>query len=216
MRSKLSLLAVAAALAGCQHGVDVPQRGLAAVNVPTVSRSDYVFDIAAPYGALGPAEAARLDNWFRSLDLRYGDMIYLDGPHAASARSDVARLAGRYGMLVSSGAPMTTGQVGPDTVRVIVSRSRAEMAGCPNWGVPAQPNYDNRTMPNYGCSVNGNLAAMVANPQDLVHGRDDVGGSDSVAAAKAIDMYRNWPLTGIVDGQQKRPLKDVSTKKDEN
>ena len=215
MRTKLSLLALATALAGCQHA-DMPDRGLSPVNVPTVTRSEYAFDVAAPYGAIGPVETARLDSWFRGLALGYGDMIYLDGPNAASARWDVARIAGRYGMLVSSGAPMTAGQVGPDVVRVIVSRSAAAVSGCPNWSASSQPNYHNRTMPSFGCSVNGSLAAMVANPQDLVHGREDTGASDSVAAAKAIDMYRNWPLTGIVDGQQKRPLKDVSTKKDDN
>ena len=35
------------------------------------------------------------------------------------------------------------------------------------------------------------------------------------AAAKAINMYRNWPLTGITDGQQKRPLKSSETRKDD-
>ena len=55
-------------------------------------------------------------------------------------------------------------------VRVVVSRTRATVPNCPNWSVPSQPNYNNRSMSNFGCAVNSNLAAMVANPEDLVHG----------------------------------------------
>ena len=70
------------------------------------------------------------------------------------------------------------------------------MPGCPNWDVPAQPNYQNAQITGFGCSVNGNLAAMVANPQDLVHGRDGGGVGDSDTAAKAIDTYRKKAPTG--------------------
>ena len=55
---------------------------------------------------------------------------------------------------------------------MVVSRTRAEVPDCPNWSVPSQPNYNNRTMSNFGCAVNSNLAAMVANPEDLIHGRE--------------------------------------------
>ena len=41
-------------------------RGVAAVNVPVVTRADYALDAAAPDGSLSPSEAARLDAWFRS------------------------------------------------------------------------------------------------------------------------------------------------------
>ncbi len=215
MRNKLSLLALATALAGCQHA-DVPERGLSSVNVPVVSRADYFFDVAAPYGALPPAESARLDAWFRGLGLGYGDVISIDGDHSNAARADVARVAGTYGMLVSNGRPVTAGQIPSGSVRIVVSRHRVAVPNCPNWSGASSPNYDNRSTSNFGCAVNTNLAAMIANPQDLVHGRDDTGVSDAIAATKAIDMYRNWPLTGIIDGQQKRPLQDANTKKDEN
>ncbi len=62
------------------------------VNVPVVSRADFVFDAAAPNGSLAPSEAARLDAWFRSLDLRYGDSVYVEGgPYSEAARSQIAR-----------------------------------------------------------------------------------------------------------------------------
>jgi pilus assembly protein CpaD len=199
MTHKLSLLLLAsAALAGCQvhRGVDEPARGLLPVNVPVVSSADYVFDAAAPGGTLSASEAARLDGWFRGLELGYGDVISLDGPDAQLVRADVARVAGRYGMLVSDGAPVTSGPIAPGAVRVVVSRTRASVPGCPNWSKPSSPNYNNELSSNLGCSVNGNLAAMVANPGDLVSGRDTNAGSDPVTGTRAIESYRSKAPTG--------------------
>lgn len=208
MRIKLTLLALVSATAGCSHTPnDLPDRGVEAVNVPVVARTDFVFDAAAPDGSLLPGEAARLNAWFAGLDLGYGDSIYVDGPFAGAARSDVARVAGNYGLMVAASAPVTTGAVPPGMVRVIVSRTRASVPGCPNWSVPAQPNYNNRTMSNFGCSVNGNLAAMVANPEDLIHGREGSGLGDTRTAVKAVDTYRKAEPTGT------KGLQETTTKK---
>ena len=196
MRTKFALLALTFAAAGCQHSqTDLPDRGVAAVNVPVVTSTNYVFDASAPGGALSPGEAARLDGWFQGLGLGYGDTVYVEGGYGPAA-SQVAQVAGRYGMLVQPGAPVTAGAVQPDAVRVVVSRRRAHVPGCPNWSVPAQPNHENRSMSNYGCSVNSNLAAMVADPVDLIHGREGSGVGDTTTAAKAVNMYRTTPPSG--------------------
>lgn len=206
MARKSALIIVAAALSACQHTPqDLPDRGLAAVNVPVVHRADYALDVAAPDGSLSSSERARLDGWFRSLQLGYGDSIYIDGAYSEAARNDVARVAGQYGMLVSTGAPVTQGSIPPGAVRVVVSRTRAEVPGCPNWSVPAQPNYNNRTMSNYGCGVNSNLAAMVANPEDLINGREGDPYVDAAAASRGIGVYYSTPPTG------KKGLIDVTT-----
>jgi pilus assembly protein CpaD len=207
MRSKLILIALGTTLAGCQTAgqPDNPAMGAAAVNVPVVTSANYVFDAAAPGGALAPGESDRLNGWFQGLGLGYGDSVYVDG-YAPGARAQVASIAGRYGMLVTSGAPVTAGAVQPGAVRVIVARRRAVVPGCPNWSVKSQPDWDNKTMSNYGCSVNTNIAAMVADPEDLVHGREGAAVSDTQAATKAVDMYRTKEPTG------KGGLQAVSTK----
>ena len=208
MVSKLGLVLLASALTACSHTPnDLPDRGLAAVNVPVVERADYVFDAAAPNGSLGAGEAQRLDAWFRSLGLGYGDIVYVDGAYADGARSDVAQVAGRYGLMVSAGAPISAGAVGPGLARVVVARTRAVVPSCPNWSVPSQPNYNNRSMPNFGCAVNANFAAMVANPDDLVHGREGSGLGDTSTSAKAIGSYRTAPPTGT------KGLEDINTRK---
>jgi len=208
MRSKLVLIALGSVLAGCST-TDHPERGVAAVNVPVVNRADYVFDAAAPGGALAPGEAERLDGWFRGLEVRYGDSIYVDGPYADMARAQVAEVAGRYGLMVTPGAPVTTGAVPPGAVRIVVSRAQAGVPNCPNWRDASQPNWENKMLSNFGCSVNANLAAQVANPVDLIHGREALGASDARTATKPVSHYRNAPPTGT------KGLQDISTKKDD-
>jgi pilus assembly protein CpaD len=205
MRRSIALLALATALAGCVTP-DPASRGVASVNVPVVSRADYAFDLAAPGGSLPSSEAARLDAWFRSLQLGYGDSVYVDGPDAYAARNDVARIAGQYGILVNNGSPVTAGEIQPGNVRVVVSRTRASVPNCPNWSVPSQPNLQNATMSNFGCAVNQNLASMVANPEDLVHGREGTGVLDSLTATKAVESYRKAKPTGDTG------LKAITTK----
>lgn len=209
MASKSVVLLIAVALSGCAyHPGPVPEAGLNAVNEPVLNRSDFVFDAAAPGGDLPPSEAARLDSWFSGLDLHYGDAIYVDaGPYSEAARSEVAGIVGKYGLLVSPGAPVTAGTVQQGNVRVIVSRTVASVPNCPNWDRPSQPNYNNKSLPGFGCAVNGNLAAMVANPEDLFHGREGTGVLDTATAAKAVNAYRTQPTTGS------EGLKEINTKK---
>lgn len=209
MSRSLALLGVVATLAGCSTANQAQNlaRGVESVNVPVVTRADYAFDVAAPDGSLPSAEAGRLDAWFRGLDLGYGDTVYVDGPYAAAARDDVARVAGNYGLMVSTGAPVTVGMVAPGTVRVVVSRARASVPNCPNWSRPGAPSTANEMMSNFGCGVNTNLAAMIANPEDLVHGREGSGVGDNRTAVKALQYYRSAPPTGTTG------LKEISTKK---
>ena len=211
MRTKLMIALLATTLAGpalADERKDNPSRGLESLNVPVVSRSDYAFDAAAPDGSLPPSEQYRLDAWFAGLNLGYGDHIYVEGAYADAARSDVARVAGRYGLLVSSGAPVSPGAVALGGVRVVVSRTVASVPNCPNWHEESQPNLGNHNMSNYGCGVNSNIAAMVADPNDLVWGRQGTGVGDAVTSSRAIQSYRNAKPTG------ENGLLEINTKKD--
>lgn len=206
MRSKFLLIALGSALAACQTAgqPDEPARGIAPVNVPVVTSADFVFDAAAPGGSLAPGEGDRLNGWFQGLGLGYGDTVYVDG-YAPGARSQVAAIASRYGMLISAGAPVTAGAVQPGSIRVVVARRRAVVPGCPNWSAKGGPDWNNKTMSNFGCSVNGNLAAEIANPEDLIHGREGATITDTLTATRAVDMYRTKQPTGSGGLQQVNP-----------
>ena len=208
MRTKLIIALLATTLAGPAFAAakDNPLRGLESTNVPVVSRSDYAFDAVAPDGSLPTSEQYRLDAWFAGLNLGYGDHIYVEGAYADAARSDVARVAGRYGLLVSSGSPISAGAVAPGGVRVVVSRTVASVPNCPNWHEESQPNMGNHMMSNFGCAVNSNLAAMIADPNDLVWGRQGTGIGDADTSSRAIQSYRNAKPTG------EKGLLEINTK----
>jgi pilus assembly protein CpaD len=197
-----TLLTLGAALSACatdQRTTDIRNAGLNSVNQPVVQRTDYVIDIAAPGGRVPVSEQERLRAWFDTLRLGYGDRIYVDeagGYYGSSARGDIAGVASGYGLLLNEGAPMTAGAVQSGTARVIVSRTVANVPGCPNWHGSDRAGATILTSSNYGCSVNSNLAAMVADPNDLVLGQSGSAAGDPDAAAKAVRQYRTAPPTG--------------------
>ncbi len=186
----LPLLALGLSLAACGG---TKNRGLESVHQPVVTRTDYVYDVPA---GLNGEDERRLSGWLESLRVGYGDRISVDDPSGNPAsRNGVAAVAARYGLLVDEAAPVTEGEVAPGTFRVIVSRSKAEVPGCPDWSRASQPEFGANTMSNYGCATNANLAAMVANPEDLIIGRGS-SVADAQTAGKAIKSYRTLPPTG--------------------
>ena len=198
-------LALGATLSGC--GGMPTNRSLESVHQPVVTRNNYTLDVATYGGTLSLPEQRRLSGWFDALDLRYGDRVSVDDPsQSGSAREAVAALAARYGLLVSDEAPVTAGQIAPGTARVVVSRSSASVPECPDWSTKSDVNLTNGTYSNFGCAANSNLAAMVADPVDLLRGRDGTGVSDAVTAAKAVGLYRTRPPSGS------KELKESSSK----
>jgi len=194
MRKQWILIAAltAAACTGTQN------RGLESVHQPVVSRNDYVFDVATTRSGLAPGEAQRLAGWMAALRLGYGDHVAIDDPngYAPAAHDQVATQVARYGLLLSDDAPMTDAPPAPGMLRVVVSRMKATVPGCPDFSRVSQPNYENQTGSNQGCAINSNLAAMVANPMDLVRGQSGSGMTDTFAASKAIDTFRKAAPTG--------------------
>lgn len=190
-------LALLGALAGCGP----VNRGLESVHQPVVSRADYSIDVSTANSGLAAGEAQRLDGWFASLRLGYGDTITLDDPapygHPGS-RDAVATVAAHYGLLLGNDTPVTPGEVPTGYVRVVVSRASARVDHCSSWDRKSQPELAASTTSNFGCAVNTNLAAMVANPQDLVRGQAGANGSvaDGVIASKAISTWRTTAQTG--------------------
>jgi pilus assembly protein CpaD len=131
------------------------------------------------------------------MDLRYGDRITIEDPASNPAVTEaVNNLAGRYGLIVSEVAPTTSGTLAPGQARVLISRSTASVPGCPDWSAKSDANYFNATSPGYGCAVNSNLAAMVANPEDLLEGQTGSGETVVATGTRAIQTYREATPTG--------------------
>ena len=195
-------LALGVGLAGCAS----KNRSLDSVHQPVVQRTNYTLDVNAGPGGLSVPEQRRLADWFEAMDLRYGDRIAIDDPMVNPAtRASVEAVASRHGLLVTGDAPPTPGYVNAGQARVVVTRTSAHVPGCPNWGTKFDTNWNNSTASGYGCAINGNLAAMVANPEHLVKGASGNGETVVMSSTKAIDSYRTAKPTGEAG------LKETST-----
>jgi pilus assembly protein CpaD len=187
-------LALAAALSGC--GTMPNNRLLDSVHQPVVEHRQFQLDLMSGPDGLAPEEQRKLDGWFAALGLRYGDRIAIDDPlDAPHTRAAVTGLAARYGLLIGPAAPISQGFVNAGTVRIIVLRATAGVPHCPDLATRSESNFNNGTSSNYGCAVNSNLAAMVANPDDLLSGAHRQTMTTADTADKAIWMYQAAPPT---------------------
>ncbi|MDE2595600.1 MAG: CpaD family pilus assembly protein [Sphingomonadales bacterium] len=188
-------LTLGLALSGC--GGMATNMSLESVHQAVVQRTNYTLDLTSGPGGLSIPEQRRLAGWFDAMDLRYGDRIAIDDPQSSGqTRSAVEAVASRYGILVGDDTPVTPGYVNAGMVRVIVSRSKAEVPGCPDWQTKSSTNLMNATSSNYGCATNSNIAAMVADPEHLIKGATGSGETVVMSSTKAIDAYRTSAPTG--------------------
>ena len=191
-------------LAGC--GGMPTNTTLYSTKVPVVERTNMTLDVTTTTSGLPISEQQRLNGWFETMDLRYGDRIAIENPSQNPAVTNAIRdLAARFGLMLSETAPVTAGFVQPGQARVVITRTTAAVPGCPDWSAKSDINYSNGLSPNYGCAINSNLAAMVADPQDLLEGKKSDGETVIATSNKAISTYREMEPTG------KAGLKDAGT-----
>ncbi|SFG18646.1 pilus assembly protein CpaD [Novosphingobium sp. CF614] len=188
-------LSLGLALAGC--GSIPTNRSMYSEHQPVVEKVNYTLDVTTGGSGLAYGEQGRLAGWFNAMGLKYGDKVYVDDPSASPAtRSAVEAVASRYGLMLGDEAPQTAGYVTPGTARVVIVRSKASVPGCPDWSAKSDFNPNNGLSSNYGCATNSNLAAMIANPEDLLRGADTTGSTVTMSSSKAIEAYRKAEPTG--------------------
>lgn len=187
-----ALSAPALMLGGC----GTLNRGVDTVYQPVVSRTDYVFDVQTTPSGLAPGEVDRVAGWLASMKLRYGDHVSVDDPDRSGAGAQVAMIASRYGIMLDSRAPITSGPLAAGMARVVVSRAAAKVKGCPDFTRSGTDEFEGSATSNFGCANQSNLAAMVADPLDLVRGQPGTETFDSKTSGRAIDTYRKATPTG--------------------
>ncbi|HEU0044056.1 CpaD family pilus assembly lipoprotein [Sphingomonas sp.] len=192
----LAALTPALLLGACTAG-GTQNRGLESVHQPVVDRQDFVFDVRTAGDSLAAGETRRLEGWLDSLRLRYGDKVTVDDPTGyRGVREDVAQSVAGFGLLLSEDRAISGAPVSPGSARIVVSRMVASVPGCPDHSRNASVNYNQHTSSNFGCAVNSGLAAMIAQPEDLIHGRGNGAGTDTLRSVKAIDAFRKAAPSG--------------------
>lgn len=90
----------------------------------------------------------------------------------------------------------------PDyTIKVVPTANglAAIPPGCPSWSTATADPYDNQPLPQFGCANARNLAMMIEEPKDLVHGRDAGNSSSGVLTVGAMRRYYNNQTRGLID-----------------
>ena len=83
----------------------------------------------------------------------------------------------------------------PRTVAISFIRYRAVSPACGNWSENLADTYDNRQQPNFGCAVQHNIAAMIADPRDLATPKPE-GTEDAVRRLTVLGKYEQGDTTG--------------------
>jgi pilus assembly protein CpaD len=90
---------------------------------------------------------------------------------------------------------------GDGRVEVNFVEYKAETKPCGDWSENVAQDNDNAPMPNFGCAVQHNIAAMVADPRDLVAPRP-MGAADPVRRGTVMGLYEKGQPTAAQQTQQ--------------
>jgi pilus assembly protein CpaD len=87
---------------------------------------------------------------------------------------------------------------------------QAKTDPCGDWSQDASQTFDNQTMPDFGCSVQHNVAAMVANPRDLEQPRTQ-DAEDQTRRGTVMGNYeKGQPTPAALGPDQKAAVSDMS------
>ncbi len=161
------------------------------VNKVEFSRLSHTVRFTSGSPTLTSAETSRLMGFLDDSDIVYGDHLYLGAPgdDALTQKREAAlrRILAKRGVLMTV-APAAA-HAGGDEMTVQLERYVVTPPSCPNWSKPTGGDPDNTTFSNFGCATETNLGMMVAQPRDLVVGRQP-GPPDADPALQAIQNYR--------------------------
>lgn len=184
----LTAVLVLPVLAGCTPGdYPEPRQEIPRLEVTPVYHSHKVaFDPIAKRPAT--MEMLRLERFLRALEVAEGDVVEVRAADTALGRREggvlVALLedtgyAVRYSLVEDKQSETAV------TVRTLA----VKLPDCPNWSDRPGRNYQNAASSNFGCATVTNLGLMVADPEDLIEGRENPDW-DGVRAASSVVRYQ--------------------------
>lgn len=138
------------------------------------------------------------------------------GRAAAQTEGEIRDIAASYGIprnyiTVAGYAPEAGART---TTRLAYARYVASVPACqnPDWSQNLSMTWDNTTYPTFGCSMQQNMAAMAANPRDLVEARAMDASSSTERRDTITGKYEKGesPSTGRTSGDSAK-VSDVKS-----
>jgi pilus assembly protein CpaD len=171
----------------------------------TITEKDHTFQIfiGANRGSLTPVQRAELLSFAQSWKEQATGGVIIDLPvGSTNTRSAAEALPEIESILAASGVPQQSVAVRNyrvssrvlATVRISYPRIAAQAGPCGVWPEDMGPSFnrdyfENQPPWNFGCATQRNLAAMVANPTDLVQPRAETP-ADTMRRTTAIELYQ--------------------------
>jgi len=174
----------------------------------TVQRKTARLDVGPLYaGKPNPADSQRIDEFLSAYHTQGEAPLEVTVPGKSTddpaAREHALQLANA---LMQRGVPA-------DDINLYVAESQTKGTASVTFpiyatapeecGYPGEPwdyGHDNAISPNFGCSIQHNVDAMVANPRDLVYPREATPGRSGARAFYVIDNYQQGkPLPSAND-----------------
>jgi pilus assembly protein CpaD len=162
---------------------------------------------------LMPGDAAQMDGFLANYRLHGSGSIAISAPPGQAGRAAIGYFAERIAASgVSRDRILVSTRETPGDFKVEISfiAYRASTTPCGDWSNNLANTSDNLTPRNFGCAVQQNVAAMIADPRDL-QGPRPMDGGDANRAATIIGKYEAGQPTPAEKAQgQSGAVSDVA------
>jgi len=154
--------------------------------------------VSNPPGALMPDDEMRLDNFVAAYLARGNGSMSIFAPAGADSSAVIRYLGERLAAMgvardrILVGTRDAANVDGRVELRYITYVARTD--ACGDWSKNAGDTASNLPMPDFGCANQHNLAAMVADPRDLVAPRP-MGAADAARRAVVMGNYEQGQPT---------------------
>ncbi len=196
-------------LAGCSQDfasvddVYVPRTGQDRFPIQVVDMP-VKMNITANSGKLPPGDVNRLSGFAHAAREDRTTPVSVTYPSGSKKAREVSQQAVK--VLVHQGVPRsmihTSSYKGKsDVVSLSFTRRVAATKPCGDWSRNLAENVKNDPYPNYGCTLQNNFAAMVANPEDFERPRT-MSPSNAAGRMPGMDKYNSGEWTEPPDAAQ--------------
>jgi pilus assembly protein CpaD len=187
------------------------------VNHPIVVEPSYhslKLAFSAPNAGLMPDDSQHFDDFVADFIQRGNGSISITVPSGRDSSATITYFGER---MASAGVPRdrilvgTRDVAGGDTrVELGYISYHASTAPCGDWSASVTETAANHVMANFGCAVQHNIAAQVADPRDLM-GSQPLASGDAARRAVVYDNYKNGkPTAATKTNEQSGTVTDIA------
>ena len=162
---------------------------------------------------IAPADTAHFEAFVSDYQAHGNGKIVISAPAGALANAEVALIADRINAMGVNRSQIFVANrdaaPGDGQIELNYVSYQANTAPCGDWSENLSYTMDNKTAANLGCAVQHNIAAMVADPRDLI-GPQQMGGADAARRAAVINNYeKGSPTAATKTPDQTSAISDV-------